>query len=99
MQGRAEAVRPAARIATHRAGTCCRPARVATLAESCRDGVAIRFDYRARDGRPSRRRVEPNALVTVRSTWYLVAYDLDRRDWRRSGSTASVGRSSAPATG
>ena len=44
--------------------------------------MAIRFDYRARDGRPSQRRVEPNALVTVRSVWYLVAYDLDRRDWR-----------------
>ena len=82
VQGRAEAVRRAARIASIGQAPAVDPTRVATLAESCRDGVAIRFDYRARDGRPSRRRVEPNALVTVRSVWYLVAYDLDRRDWR-----------------
>ncbi len=82
VQGRAEAVRRAARIASIGQAPAVDPTRVATLAESCRDGVSIRFDYRARDGRPSRRRVEPNALVTVRSVWYLVAYDLDRRDWR-----------------
>lgn len=82
VQGRAEAVRRAARIATIGEAPTVDPARVATLAESCRDGVAIRFDYRARDGRLSRRRVEPNALVTLRSVWYLVAYDLDRGDWR-----------------
>ena len=82
VQGRAEAVRRAARIASIGQAPAVDPTRVATLAESCRDGVAIRFDYRARDGQPSRRRVEPNALVTVRSVWYLVAYDLDRSDWR-----------------
>ena len=42
----------------------------------------MRFGYRRRDGAPSQRRVEPNALVTVRSVWYLIAYDLDRADWR-----------------
>jgi predicted DNA-binding transcriptional regulator YafY len=42
----------------------------------------VRFGYRRRDGEPSQRRVEPNALVTVQSVWYLIAYDLDRRDWR-----------------
>ncbi|GGH38196.1 helix-turn-helix transcriptional regulator [Microbacterium album] len=29
-----------------------------------------------------RRRVEPHALVTWRSWWYLLAWDLDREDWR-----------------
>ena len=58
------------------------PQHIAVLAESCRDAAAVRFDYRARDGTPSRRRVEPNALVTVRSVWYLVGFDLDRDDWR-----------------
>ena len=52
------------------------------LAECCRDAAAVRFAYHRRDGEPSARRVEPNALVTVRSVWYLVAYDLDRADWR-----------------
>ena len=58
------------------------PQHIAVLAESCRDAAAVRFDYRARDGTPSRRRVEPNALVTVRSVWYLIGFDLDRDDWR-----------------
>jgi predicted DNA-binding transcriptional regulator YafY len=58
------------------------PRDIAALAEACRDGRAVRFGYRARDGAPSQRRVEPNALVTVAAVWYLIAYDLDRRDWR-----------------
>ena len=29
-----------------------------------------------------RRHVEPHQLVTVGRRWYLVAYDLDRQDWR-----------------
>ena len=58
------------------------PRDIAALAEACRDGQAVRFGYRRRDGEPSRRRVEPNALVTVRNVWYLIGYDLDRADWR-----------------
>lgn len=82
VQGRAEAVRHAARAAAVGRAPAVDPARVAALAEACRDGAAVRFDYVARDGRSSARRVEPSALVTVRSVWYLVAYDLDRADWR-----------------
>ncbi|GAB3576360.1 WYL domain-containing protein [Amycolatopsis endophytica] len=39
----------------------------------------LRFDY-AGTGPP--RRVEPHHLVVRGGRWYLVAWDLDRRDWR-----------------
>ncbi|WP_030434960.1 helix-turn-helix transcriptional regulator [Actinoplanes subtropicus] len=38
----------------------------------------LRFDYGAQ---PSRR-VEPHHVITWAGRWYLVAYDLDRDDWR-----------------
>ncbi|WP_134765833.1 WYL domain-containing protein [Nocardioides sp. 1609] len=47
----------------------------------------LRLDYAGADGaaldrdRPPRR-VEPHHLVTWRGRWYLVAWDLDRKDWR-----------------
>ena len=39
----------------------------------------LRFDY---SGADSPRRVEPHHLVTWGGRWYLVAWDLDRADWR-----------------
>ncbi len=56
-----------------------------TVALACRDSTELTFDYApaARDGRvPGRRRVEPLRLVPVGRRWYLLAYDLDRLDWR-----------------
>ncbi|MFK4105663.1 helix-turn-helix transcriptional regulator [Streptomyces sp. NPDC019531] len=56
----------------------------------------LRFAYRAKDGAESRRVVEPYRLVSTGRRWYLVAYDLDRGDWR----TFRVDRVSDPfATG
>ena len=80
--GAADAVRTTARAASLGQAPPVDPQVVAVLAECCRDAAAVRFAYQRRDGEPSVRRVEPNALVTVRSVWYLVAYDLDRADWR-----------------
>ncbi|MFF3323144.1 helix-turn-helix transcriptional regulator [Streptomyces sp. NPDC002889] len=42
----------------------------------------LRFAYRAGDGLESRRQVEPYRLVSTGHRWYLVAYDLEREDWR-----------------
>lgn len=44
----------------------------------------LRFDYATPEaGQASPpRRVEPHHLVTWRGRWYLVAWDLDREDWR-----------------
>jgi predicted DNA-binding transcriptional regulator YafY len=55
---------------------------LSTLAVACRDGLRVRFAYASRDDEPSQRRTEPVALVYSGHRWYLVAYDLDRDDWR-----------------
>ena len=52
------------------------------LALGCRDSERVRFGYRAANGAPSTRRVEPYQLVPLGWRWYLVGFDLDRRDWR-----------------
>jgi predicted DNA-binding transcriptional regulator YafY len=52
------------------------------LARAVRDTVRVRFDYEARDGTPSARTVEPAGLVATGRRWYLMAYDVDRDDWR-----------------
>lgn len=50
-----------------------------TLARACRDEVEIGFSYRSA---AEMRRVEPYRLVSSDRRWYLLAYDLDRDDWR-----------------
>ena len=61
------------------------------LGQACQAREVVRFDYAGGtmaaigegDGafRPPRR-VEPHHLVTSDGRWYLVAFDLDRDDWR-----------------
>ncbi|MFG2713979.1 helix-turn-helix transcriptional regulator [Streptomyces goshikiensis] len=58
------------------------PRTLTTMASAVAGPERLRFAYRARDGAPSRRLVEPYRLVSARSRWYLVAYDLEREDWR-----------------
>jgi predicted DNA-binding transcriptional regulator YafY len=53
-----------------------------TVAQACRDDERLAFAYSAADGARSRRTVEPHRLVPLGRRWYLVAYDLDRHDWR-----------------
>jgi predicted DNA-binding transcriptional regulator YafY len=55
---------------------------LATLAGACRDGMRLRFAYIARDERASQRVAEPAAVVYSGHRWYLVAFDVDRDDWR-----------------
>lgn len=52
------------------------------LARACRDQVRIRFEYAARDTEASERYAEPVRLVATGRRWYLMAWDLDREDWR-----------------
>ncbi|MEV6521719.1 YafY family protein [Longispora sp. NPDC051575] len=52
------------------------------LTAACRDHERLRFDYADHTGATSVRSVEPYRLVNRGSRWYLVAYDLDRADWR-----------------
>ena len=55
---------------------------LAALAQACRDAERLRFDYTDHQGTASGRHVEPLRLVLLGRRWYLVAYDLDRNDWR-----------------
>ncbi|MFH8612427.1 helix-turn-helix transcriptional regulator [Streptomyces sp. NPDC018029] len=58
------------------------PAVLTELADLCRDSERLRFDYRDHEGTSTRRTVEPHRLVCSERRWYLVAWDLDRDDWR-----------------
>ncbi|KOU52210.1 transcriptional regulator [Streptomyces sp. WM4235] len=72
------------------------PRTLTTMAAAVAGPERLRFGYRARDGAATRRLVEPYRLVSTGSRWYLVAYDLEREDWR----TFRVDRVSEPfATG
>jgi predicted DNA-binding transcriptional regulator YafY len=55
---------------------------LATLAGACRDRSRLRFAYIARDEKASHRNTEPHSVVYSGHRWYLVAFDLDREDWR-----------------
>ncbi|MFR9724662.1 helix-turn-helix transcriptional regulator [Streptomyces sp. MS19] len=55
------------------------------LSAAVRARETLRFDYarKGRDGAESAvRRAEPHHLVTWDGRWYLVAWDLERGDWR-----------------
>jgi len=66
------------------------------LAQACRRRERIRLMYCDREGTRSLRHLEPLRLVHAHWRWYLVAFDLDRDDWR----TFRVDRATAPmATG
>jgi predicted DNA-binding transcriptional regulator YafY len=58
------------------------PGVLAAAAIACRDAERIRFPYTAASGERTQRHVEPHRLVVLDRRWYLVAYDLDRQDWR-----------------
>ncbi|MEU3623246.1 DNA-binding transcriptional regulator [Amycolatopsis coloradensis] len=53
-----------------------------TIAEACRRHERLRFDYLSPRGGASRRDAEPYHLVNFGRHWYLVAFDIDRDDWR-----------------
>ena len=52
------------------------------LARLAREHWTVRFDYSDRRQEASRRRAEPYRIVNAGQRWYLVAWDLDRTDWR-----------------
>ncbi len=59
-----------------------------SLSNTIRARQVLRFDYADRDAAPAEeafgppRRVEPHHIVTAHGRWYLLAWDLDRDDWR-----------------
>jgi predicted DNA-binding transcriptional regulator YafY len=58
------------------------PSALTELARLAREHFTVRFDYADRRQTASQRRVEPYRIVNAGQRWYLVAWDLDRVDWR-----------------
>ena len=57
-------------------------ATLTTVAAAAHTHETLRFDYRGRGGEPSVRNTEPHTLVYSGFRWYLLAWDLERADWR-----------------
>ncbi len=55
---------------------------VDTLATAAHERRDVRFTYRNRAGEETERHVEPYRQVLLDRHWYLLAWDLDRTDWR-----------------
>jgi predicted DNA-binding transcriptional regulator YafY len=55
---------------------------LALLAAAARDREIVRFAYADYSGAATERRVEPYRLVNYGRRWYLVAFDVERADWR-----------------
>ena len=58
------------------------PGVLVALASAIEGTERVLLSYEDREGRRSERRVEPYRLVATDRRWYLVAFDLDRHDWR-----------------
>ena len=52
------------------------------MAQASAGEERLRIGYVDRDGNETERRVDPYRLVCTGRRWYLVAHDVDRRDWR-----------------
>ncbi|NEA64552.1 YafY family protein [Streptomyces sp. SID12488] len=63
-------------------GAVIAPETLTVIASAVAGQERLRFAYRAKDGTPTKRLTEPYRLVSTGHRWYLVAYDLDRADWR-----------------
>ena len=58
------------------------PVVLIAVATACRDCEQLRFDCADSAGAATVRKVEPHNLVAWGRRWYLVAWDLEREDWR-----------------
>src|SRR6478735_3980067 len=81
------------------------PAVLTELARLARERFTVRFDYSDRKQASTQRRAEPYRIVNAGQRWYLVAWDLDRADWRtfrvdrmRPGISAGMRFTSRPLT-
>ncbi|MFE2868312.1 helix-turn-helix transcriptional regulator [Embleya sp. NPDC059259] len=81
LRGRVDAL-DAVTVSLPGCGETVAPADLTTIAAACRSAETLRFDYRTHDGREAVRTVEPHRLACTGRRWYLLAWDLDRADWR-----------------
>jgi predicted DNA-binding transcriptional regulator YafY len=94
LRRRVDALRSYTVAAAPGRGPTVEAATLTTIAQACRDDERLRFSYTRRDGEQAVRLVEPHRLVSLGRRWYLVAWDLERHDWR----TFRVDRLTDPAT-
>ncbi|GAB4589186.1 helix-turn-helix transcriptional regulator [Nocardia sp. IFM 10818] len=71
-----------ATVAMPAGGPVVDPETLTAIAAAIRDRHRLRFDYRTHTGDSSRRTAEPHKLVHTGRRWYLIAWDVDREDWR-----------------
>ncbi|MEV6767641.1 YafY family protein [Nocardia sp. NPDC051030] len=71
-----------ATIAPSSGGAPVDPEVLTTLAAAITNRERVRFAYRSESSEETRRNVEPVGVVPYRRRWYLVAFDIDRDDWR-----------------
>ncbi|MCM2390035.1 helix-turn-helix transcriptional regulator [Streptomyces albipurpureus] len=96
LRHRVTALQSATVALTRGDGATIDPRTLTVIAGAASGQERLRFEYQAKDGTETKRLVEPYRLVSTGRRWYLVAYDLDRDDWR----TFRVDRVSEPlATG
>ncbi|MDX3538003.1 YafY family protein [Streptomyces sp. MB09-01] len=82
LRHRVSALQSATIALTRGDGASVDPRTLTVMASAVAGPERLRFAYRAGNGAESRRLVEPYRLVSTGSRWYLVAYDLEREDWR-----------------
>ncbi|MFD3762550.1 helix-turn-helix transcriptional regulator [Streptomyces sp. NPDC058622] len=82
LRRRVSALQSATTALTRGDGASVDPRTLTTMASAVAGSERLRFAYRAGDGARTRRVVEPYRLVSTGSRWYLIAYDLEREDWR-----------------
>ncbi|MFD9703290.1 helix-turn-helix transcriptional regulator [Lentzea sp. NPDC059081] len=58
------------------------PGQLTVVAGAVEARSRVRFSYVAQENVTSRRHVEPVQLVALDRRWYLLAFDVDRDDWR-----------------
>jgi predicted DNA-binding transcriptional regulator YafY len=82
LRHRVDALRAVTVPGTWSAGDTVDPRVLTAVAQACRDTERLAFAYTAADASRSDRLIEPFRLVALGRRWYLVAYDVDRGDWR-----------------
>lgn len=82
LRRRVEAVREATRVVVVRAEPPLDLSVLGAIAAAVRGHERLRFGYTKPGGSGAARHTEPHRLVSWGPLWYLLAWDLDRDDWR-----------------
>ncbi|WP_433367824.1 helix-turn-helix transcriptional regulator [Streptosporangium sp. CA-115845] len=82
LRHRVTALRSAVVAMPSKGGPTVQAAVLTTISAAIRAPEVLRFDYVSHHETESRRDVEPHRLVCWGPKWYLVGWDVERKDWR-----------------